>query len=84
MRAWGSPGLRHLRFGDNLGTVLALGRGRCSSFPLLLCCRREAACSVAAASRFEHRWAPSELNPADEGVEALGRPVGRRLASPAR
>ena len=67
MRAQGSFGLRHLRFGDNLGTVLALGRGRCSSYPLLLCCRREAAYSVATASRFEHRWIPSELNPADEG-----------------
>ncbi|CAK0871674.1 unnamed protein product, partial [Prorocentrum cordatum] len=66
-RAQASFGLRHLRFGDNLGTLLALGRGRCSSYPLLLCCRREAAYSVATASRFKHRWIPSELNPSDEG-----------------
>ena len=55
MRAQGAFGLRHLRFGGNLGTVLALGRGRCSSCPLLLCCRREAAISVATASRFDRR-----------------------------
>eukprot|EP00959_Pyramimonas_sp_CCMP1952_P473536 9501905-Pyramimonas_sp.AAC.1 len=47
---------RHLKLGDNLGTVLALSRGRCSAFGLLLCCRREAAYSVAANVRFENRW----------------------------
>ncbi|CAK0819030.1 unnamed protein product [Prorocentrum cordatum] len=82
MRARGSCGLRHLRFGDNLGTVLALGRGRCSSCPLLLCCRREAACPVAAASRFEHRWMPSEFNPADEGSRRWGAKSGGVAPAP--
>ena len=55
----------HLHFGDNLGMVLAFDRGRAKSIPLLLCCRRAAAFSIACGCQFHHRWVPSEWNAAD-------------------
>ena len=58
-------GQKHLHCGDNLGMVLAFDRGRAKSIPLLFCCRRAAAISVAADSVFTHRWLPSEFNAAD-------------------
>ena len=58
-------GKRHVHLGDNLGMVLAFDRGRAKVFPLLICCRRIAAYSVAMGSQFFHRWIPSEWNAAD-------------------
>ena len=55
----------HIHFGDNLGMVLAFDRGRAKSIPLLLCCRRAAAFSIACGCQFHHRWVPSEWNAAD-------------------
>ncbi|CAK0894772.1 unnamed protein product [Prorocentrum cordatum] len=74
---------RHLKLGDNLGTVLALSRGRCSAFGLLLCCRREAAYSVAANVRFENRWIPSELNHSDKGSRRRAAATGTFQLVPA-
>ena len=56
---------RHVHLGDNLGMVLAFDRGRAKAIPLLLCCRRAAAFSIATATQFHHRWIPSEWNAAD-------------------
>lgn len=56
---------RHLHLGDNLGMVLAFDRGRAKSVPLLLCCRKACAYSVASGCLFSHRWIPSEHNAAD-------------------
>ncbi|CAK0811819.1 unnamed protein product [Prorocentrum cordatum] len=58
---------RHLLLGDNLGTVLAMEKGRSSSFSLNKSCRKTAAFSVASGSRYVYRWIPSESNHADEG-----------------
>ena len=58
-------GKRHVHFGDNLGMVLAFDRGRAKSVPLLICCRRAAAYSIAIGCQFFHRWVPSEWNQAD-------------------
>ena len=58
-------GMRHLHLGDNLGMVLAYDRGRAKSVPLLICCRKAAAYSVAGNCFFTHRWIPSEWNAAD-------------------
>ena len=58
-------GLKHLHLGDNLGMTLAYDRGRAKSIPLLMCCRRAAAYSVAANCTFTHRWLPSEWSAAD-------------------
>ncbi|CAK0835229.1 unnamed protein product [Prorocentrum cordatum] len=75
---------RHLKLGDNLGTVLAPSRGRCSAFGLLLCCRREAAYSVAANVRFENRWIPSELNHSARAALRKGQLRGRPFAGTSR
>ena len=56
---------RHVHLGDNLDMVLAFDRGRAKAIPLLLCCRRAAAFSIATATQFHHRWIPSEWNAAD-------------------
>ena len=58
--------MRHLHLGDNLGMVLAYDRGRAKSVPLLICCRKAAAYSVAGNCFFTHRWIPSEWNAADD------------------
>ena len=58
-------GCKHVHFGDNLGMVLAFDRGRAKSVPLLICCRRVLAYSIAGDSSFIHRWVPSEHNAAD-------------------
>ena len=58
-------GLKHLHCGDNLGMVLAFDRGRAKAVPLLICCRKAAANSVAGNCSFTHRWVPSEWNSAD-------------------
>ena len=58
-------GLKHLHCGDNLGMVLAFDRGRAKAVPLLICCRKAAAYSVAGDCSFTHRWIPSEWNAAD-------------------
>ena len=58
-------GMKHLHCGDNLGMTLAFDRGRAKSVPLLICCRRAAAFSIAADCTFTHRWLPSEWNAAD-------------------
>ena len=58
-------GCKHVHFGDNLGMVLAFDRGRAKSVPLLICCRRVLAYSIAGDSAFIHRWVPSEHNAAD-------------------
>ncbi len=74
----------HLHFGDNLGMVLAFDRGRAKSIPLLLCCRRAAAFSLACGCQFHHRWVPSEWNAADGPSrrweqEANGQKCSKRL-----
>ena len=56
---------RHVHFGDNLGMVLSLDRGRAKSKSLLFQRRRVAAFSIAADVEFHHRWIPSESNAAD-------------------
>lgn len=58
-------GCKHLHLGDNLGMVLAFDRGRAKAIPLLFCCRRALAYSLACGTQFVHRWIPSEFNAAD-------------------
>lgn len=58
-------GKKHLHLGDNLGMVLSFDRGRAKSIPLLFCCRRALAYSLATGSQYHHRWIPSEFNAAD-------------------
>lgn len=58
---------RHLRFGDNLGMVLAVDKGRSSSMGLLRICRRIACLLLATSSSLSCRWVPSEWNVADGG-----------------
>ena len=58
---------RHVHLCDNLGTVLALEKGRSSSLPLLRVCRRVACLLLATSSSLSLRWIPSEINVADEG-----------------
>ena len=55
--------------------VLALEKGRCSSWGVLLCCRRLLALSLASDTKFYHRWHPSERNAADCGSR-LWEPCG--------
>ena len=58
---------RHVHLCDNLGTVLALEKGRSPSPPLLRVCRRVACLLLATSSSLNLRWIPSEINVADEG-----------------
>ncbi|CAK0874830.1 unnamed protein product, partial [Prorocentrum cordatum] len=56
---------RHLFLGDNLGFVLAQGKGRASNANINRHCRQLAALSMISDSDFVTRWVPSEFNPAD-------------------
>ena len=56
---------RHLCLGDNLGVELMLTKGRASTFPMLLCCRRLFCLTAVSGSVCYHRWVASELNQAD-------------------
>ena len=59
----------HQRFvilNDNMSVVLAMQKGRCGSFSLLLLVRRVSAHSLASGCRFYVRWVPSEWNVADK------------------
>ena len=53
-------------FNDNMGTVLAIQKGRCRNYSLLRIIRRCAAYSLAAGIRCSVRWVPSERNVADK------------------
>lgn len=50
---------------DNMGVVLAVQKGRCSSYPLLRLLRRISAHSLATGIKVVTRWVPSERNVAD-------------------
>ena len=52
-------------FNDNMGVVLAVSKGRCSSYGLLRLLRRLSAHILATGIRLHLRWVPSELNTAD-------------------
>ena len=53
-------------FNDNMGTVLAIQKGRCRNYSLLRIIRRCTAYSLAAGIRCSVRWVPSERNVADK------------------
>ena len=63
-------GQRVLILNDNMGVVLAVMKGRCSSFSLLCLLRRIWAHSLASGVRLSVRWVASELNVADRDSRA--------------
>lgn len=58
---------QHAHLCDNLGTVLAVEKGRSSSMNLLKVCRRITCLFLATSSSLSCRWIPSEVNTADAG-----------------
>ncbi len=68
--------------GDNLGLILSLAKGRCSSFPSLRLLRRITAECLAAGIVAAFRWVPSEHNVVDR-ISRLweGARLQRALAS---
>ena len=66
-RSVGNFHQQHAHLCDNLGTVLAIEKGRSASMGLLRVCRRIACLLLATCSTLGCRWIPSEVNTADAG-----------------
>ena len=64
-RDFSKHGKRILILNDNMGVVLAVQKGRCTSYALLRIVRRMSAHLLAAGIRCSIRWVPSEYNVAD-------------------
>ncbi|CAE8717298.1 unnamed protein product, partial [Polarella glacialis] len=77
-------GHRVLLLSDNLVSVLALEKGRSSSYPLNLLCRRAAAYSIGGRISFRYRHIGTERNVADEPSRWFDPPGSKhsRLDSP--
>ena len=66
--AWGK---RTLVLGDNLGSVLALSKGRACNHTLSGICRKVCVLSLAGNLFLRWRWIPSEWNRADKGSRGV-------------
>ncbi|CAK0841243.1 unnamed protein product, partial [Prorocentrum cordatum] len=82
LRAVSRRGRKLLMLCDNLGLVLALGKGRAAAPIVNRTCREAAALSILGDMSVTVRWVPSELNPADRPSRMAGASARDPRADP--
>lgn len=77
-------GRRLVVLNDNMSVILALQKGRCSSYPLLRLVRRVWAHSLASGIRLHPRWVPSERNVADKDSRKWEKGIDKKRGTESR